>query len=88
MSRKAADWRVALGGRRFLITVGAGIVNAALLMLGYVDMFVYRDLTIATVAAYIAADTYHKVRTHALTADASPDSEVRPVADSPNVSGS
>lgn len=56
------EWTDACGGRRFLMTVGCGMVNTALLMLGYMDASIYRDLTIATVAVYIGGNTYEKVK--------------------------
>jgi hypothetical protein len=50
----------AAGGRRFLMTVGAGIVNSFLVMHGDISMEIYRDLTLGTVAAYIVANTWQK----------------------------
>lgn len=52
----------AFGGRRYLLTVGCGWVNTALLMGGYIDQSIFRDLIIATVAAYIAGNTIQKVK--------------------------
>jgi len=48
------------GGRRFILVVGCGLVYTALLIAGYIDPTVYGTLQIATVAAYISANTYQK----------------------------
>lgn len=55
----------AAGGRRFLMTLGAGIVNSLLLMHGDISMEIYRDLTLGTVAAYIVSNTWQKRSTNA-----------------------
>lgn len=52
----------AAGGRRFLMTVGAGLVDTALLIGGYISEQTYLTLTLATVAVYIGAGTYQKVQ--------------------------
>lgn len=49
-----------LGGRRFLLTVGCGAVNAVLLWFGKLDAGSYTAITIATVAVYISGNTYQK----------------------------
>lgn len=46
--------REALGGRRFLLTVGAGIVNTLLVAHGLIPAAVYESLTIMTVGIYVA----------------------------------
>lgn len=51
-----------VGGRRFLLTVGAGIVHTGLLVLGFIDQSTFKELTIATTAVYIAGSTYQKVK--------------------------
>ncbi|MBA3588215.1 hypothetical protein [Methylibium sp.] len=48
------------GGRRFLMSMGCALVNTVLLWFGKIDPTTYRDLTIATVAVYIAGNTYQK----------------------------
>lgn len=48
------------GGRRFVLTVGAAFISTALLIHGYLTEIVYRDLILATVAAYISANTTQK----------------------------
>lgn len=57
----------AYGGRRYLLTVGCGWVCVALRMGGYIDQYVFRDIIIATVAAYIVGNVAQKK----FTADAS-----------------
>lgn len=51
-----------LGGRRFMLTVGCGVVNAALLYWGKLSDGGYVTITLATVAAYVGANTYQKVK--------------------------
>lgn len=63
--QRLTDWREALGGRRFLLTLGAGIVNTALLVTAFITENVYAQLTFATVAVYIAGRAYTEVRTNA-----------------------
>jgi hypothetical protein len=50
----------AWGGRRFLITLGAGIVDAVLVWHGKISGTDYVTLTIATVGAFIGANTWQK----------------------------
>ncbi|MCE5292920.1 MAG: hypothetical protein LLG14_27305 [Nocardiaceae bacterium] len=49
-----------LGGRRFALTVGSGIVHTILRWFDKIDTPTFRDLIIATVGAYIAANTAQK----------------------------
>lgn len=58
--QRIADLREALGGRRFLLSVGAGIVNSILFAFGCMTEGGYVTLTLATVGAYIAAGTTEK----------------------------
>jgi len=53
------------GDEKFLLTLGAGIVNTALLMLGFLDQANYVELTKWTVCVYIAGKTYEDSRTPA-----------------------
>lgn len=46
------------GDERFIMTLGAGVVNTALLLAGYIDPITYRDLTVATVAVFIGGSSY------------------------------
>lgn len=48
------------GGRRFTLSLGAGIVTTLLLIAGYISEGVYADLIIATVAAYIVGNGAQK----------------------------
>lgn len=48
------------GGRRFLLTVGAGIVSSALVWFGKITSSDYVLLIGATVATYIGSNTYQK----------------------------
>jgi len=50
------------GGRRFLLTLGAGIVTSALQYLGKLDAngSTYQTVIIATVAAYITGNVAQK----------------------------
>lgn len=49
-----------VGGRRFALTVGSGFVNTLLRWFDKIDQLIFRDLIIATVGAYIAANTVQK----------------------------
>ena len=52
----------AIGGRRFLMTMGCGMACTVLVWFGKIDGSVFRDILIATVAVYIAGNTYQKVK--------------------------
>lgn len=49
------------GGRRFLLTAGCAWISTALLMGNFISESIFRDLIIATVAAYITGNTVQKV---------------------------
>jgi hypothetical protein len=49
------------GGRRFLLSAGCGWVATSLLVGGFIDQLIFRDLILYTVAAYIAGNTAQKV---------------------------
>ena len=49
------------GGRRFLLTLGAGVVDTLLLVGGYLDQATYATLTLATVGAYIGSSTFQQI---------------------------
>lgn len=51
-----------LGGRRFLITLGCGIACTGLVFFSKIDGYIFRDIIIATVGAYIVGNTYQKVK--------------------------
>lgn len=59
---KLTEWREAWGGRRFLLTVGAGIVNTLLLCIQKIDQMTYSNLTLWTVAAYITGATVERFK--------------------------
>jgi hypothetical protein len=52
-------WRW-VGGRRFTLTVGAGLVHTILLWAGKLTGEQFVMLTMSTVAVYIGANTYQK----------------------------
>jgi hypothetical protein len=51
-----------VGGRRFALTVGAGVVHSLLLWFGKISGEQFVMLTASTVAVYIGANTYGKVK--------------------------
>lgn len=51
-----------MGGRRFVMVMGCGIVNTALVWFAKIDGAVYRDILAFTVGAYIAGNTWQKVK--------------------------
>lgn len=59
---KIKAYREAFGGRRFLLVVGAGIVTSTLVYLGKIDVGAYETLQLATVGAYIAANTTERMK--------------------------
>lgn len=48
------------GGRRFVMALGAGIVNTLLLMGGYIGEASYVPLTLGIVGVYVAGGTAQK----------------------------
>ncbi|HZT03681.1 MAG TPA: hypothetical protein VFA39_15580 [Steroidobacteraceae bacterium] len=58
-----SDMMTACGGRRFLMTMGCGIANTALVALHLIPPDVYRDLILGTVGVFIGAATYQHVAT-------------------------
>lgn len=55
------SWIAAAGGRRFLMTIGAGLVHTGLMCFGVISEQTYLTLTLSTVAVYIGANTTQKV---------------------------
>lgn len=53
-------WVTSLGGRRFLLSVGAGAVTATLAWYGKITPEIYRDVIIGTVGLFIAGTTIQK----------------------------
>lgn len=50
------------GGRRFLMTMGCGIACTVLVWFAKIEDTIFRDIIIATVAVYIAGNTFQKVK--------------------------
>lgn len=55
--KRLAEWIYCAGGRRFLMTVGAGVVNTGLFVCKCLSESGYINLTMATVGSYLAANT-------------------------------
>lgn len=51
-----------LGGRRFLLSLGAGVVSSILVWYGKISPEIYRDVVLGTVGIYIAGNTFQKTR--------------------------
>lgn len=62
LHERVADWIPAVGGRRFALTVGAGIVDTVLLWFGKLSESGYVTLTLATIAAYLGVNTTQKIK--------------------------
>lgn len=65
---QVSAWMFGLGGRRFLMTSGAGIVNSLLFANAFLSESGYITLTGMTVGAYLAANTIESLRTMKLPA--------------------
>lgn len=50
------------GGRRFLLTLGCGIACTALVWFAKISDTVFQNIIVATVAVYIAGNTYQKTK--------------------------
>jgi len=59
-------WREALGGRRFLLTLGSGLVNTGLVIASRISEDIFQNLILGTVGAYILGATYQTVKNHAV----------------------
>ena len=55
------NWIAALGGRRFLLVVGAGVVDSIFFAVALLSENGYITLTAMTVGAYITANVAQKV---------------------------
>jgi large-conductance mechanosensitive channel len=51
-----------IGGRRFIMTMGCGIVCTLLVAFDHITDSIFRDIIIATVAVYIGGNTFQKVK--------------------------
>ena len=56
------DWIVRLGGRRFVLSIGAALVTSWLTWAGRVDGGIYAAVVLGTVGAYITGNTVQRVR--------------------------
>lgn len=59
--KQVADWREALGGTRFLLTVGCSAINSMFFISGALTENGYLSILGGTVFAYIAAATTQAV---------------------------
>ena len=50
------------GGRRFLMTMGCGMSSTVLVWHAKISDAIFRDIIIATVAAYIAGNVVQKIK--------------------------
>lgn len=55
--RQVSAWMYGLGGRRFLMVMGAAAVNTALFATRIMSEAGYITLTLATIGAYLTANT-------------------------------
>ena len=61
-SKDVAEWLEALGGRRFLLVIGCGLVNSLLVWFGKITSGDFVLVTTATVGVFIAGNAYQKTR--------------------------
>ena len=54
------EWMQKVGGRRFILSLASLFVGSWLLISGYIESSIYRDIVIATVGAYILGNTWQK----------------------------
>jgi hypothetical protein len=59
---RVAEWLEALGGRRFLLVLGCGVVNAILVWFGKITSSDFVLVTSATVSVFIAGNAYQKTK--------------------------
>lgn len=60
-----------LGGRRFMLSLGAGVVSSILVWYSKITPEIYRDVIIACVAVYIGGNTWQKTK--------APNTDSRPI---------
>lgn len=51
-----------LGGRKFFMAMGCGVINTVLVWFSKIDGPIYRDVILGTVAVYIAGNAYQAVK--------------------------
>lgn len=57
------SWLEAVDGdEKFVLTMGAGVINTCLLLLHFIDQGTYATLTISTVAAFIGGNVIENMR--------------------------
>lgn len=56
------DWLSSLGGRRFLLSLGAGVATTVLSWYAKITPEIYRDVVLGTVGMYIGGSTFQKVK--------------------------
>jgi predicted metal-binding transcription factor (methanogenesis marker protein 9) len=56
------NWFAAFGGRRFVLSLGAGICTTLLAWYAKITPEIYRDVVLGTVGLYIAGNTVQKVK--------------------------
>ena len=59
----------AIGGRRFLMTMGCGMACTVLVWFAKIDPPIFRDIIVATVAVYIAGNVTQKIKAPAQGGD-------------------
>lgn len=69
MIQGIAEFRVAIGGTRFIMAMGAGLVNTLLFAVGILSESGYITLTLATVGAFIVSQTAQNMKTKDNTSD-------------------
>ena len=57
---KVSTWMGALGGRRYIMCVGSGVVSTGLLMLHYLDPSNFQIIILGTIGAYIAGNSFER----------------------------
>ena len=55
-------WREAFGGRKFWMTIGAGVVCTILRWNDKIDNTTFQNVVLGTVGVYIASSVYQKVK--------------------------
>lgn len=62
ISGTVSRWLSALGGRRFILSGGAGVATSFLSWHDKISGEIYRDVILGTVGLYIAGNTFQKVK--------------------------
>jgi predicted metal-binding transcription factor (methanogenesis marker protein 9) len=56
------NWFSSFGGRRFILSLGAGVATTVLAWWSKITPEIYRDVILGTVGLYISGSTYQKVK--------------------------